>query len=47
MPSDHFTTQIGGFGLSKPPDGAIELTDEEIERAIVEINNAIQKYSNK
>ena len=47
LPADGFTTEIGGFGSSRPPEGAVDLTDEEIERAIQEINAAIQKYSNK
>lgn len=47
MPSDHFTTQIGGFASSRPPEGSVELTEDEIERAIAEINAAIHKYSNK
>jgi PPM family protein phosphatase len=42
---DHFTTQMEGFGKSRLPPGAANLSDEEIERAISEINSAIKKFS--
>lgn len=46
LPSDHFTTKLGNFTRSKDmetPEN--DLSDDEIERAIQEINSAIQKYS--
>ena len=42
---DHFTTQMEGLARSRLPASASDLSDEEIERAISEINNAIRKYS--
>ncbi len=43
MPQDAHTTLMEGFDRNRPPES--ELTDEEIEQAINEIQNAIQKYS--
>lgn len=45
LPIDHFTTQMEGFGKSRDGQLSADLSDEEIERAIQEINAAIQKYS--
>ena len=42
---DHFTTQMEGLIKSRLPPSASDLSDEEIERAISEINSAIKKYS--
>lgn len=42
---DHFTTQMEGLLKSRLPASASDLSDEEIERAISEINSAIKKYS--
>lgn len=42
---DHFTTQMEGLLQSRLPASASDLSDEEIERAISEINAAIKKYS--
>jgi PPM family protein phosphatase len=44
MGLDSFTTQLDAFGESRPVSG-IDLTDDEIEGAIAEINAAIQKFS--
>jgi PPM family protein phosphatase len=46
MPLDSFTTQMEGF--SRVRDAGVppgDLSDEEIERAIEEIQTAIRKYS--
>lgn len=48
MQADEFTTRMNGFvgsrsGAGEPPP--TELTDEEIERVVAEIQGAIQKYS--
>lgn len=45
MALDSFTTQLDAFGETRPPRGGIDLTDDEIERAIAEINAAIHKFS--
>ena len=46
MPIDSFTTQIERFDRAREGAGAgADLTDEEIERAIAEIQSAIRKYS--
>jgi serine/threonine protein phosphatase PrpC len=45
MPAGRVTTQMGGFSKDRAQHGDTDLTDEEIERAIQEINAAIQKYS--
>lgn len=45
MPLESYSTSFGSFtlgGANVPPG---DLTDEEIEKAIQEINNAIQKFS--
>ncbi|MGC3962533.1 MAG: serine/threonine-protein phosphatase [Rhodocyclaceae bacterium] len=44
MPVDSVTTQMEGFARSRTPDAA-NLSDNEIEQAIQEINQAIKKYS--
>jgi hypothetical protein len=46
MPLDSFTTQMEGFDRmrGKPSPGA-DLSEEDIERAIAEIQAAIRKYS--
>jgi serine/threonine protein phosphatase PrpC len=43
MPLDTHTTQMEGFSSQRPREA--ELTDDDIERAIEEIRNAIHKYS--
>jgi serine/threonine protein phosphatase PrpC len=43
MPRDTFTTQMEGF--AKARDGGADLSDEEIERTIAEIQAAIRKFS--
>lgn len=45
MGLDSFTTQLETFGESRPPAPAGEFSDDEIERAIAEINAAIQKFT--
>ncbi|MCL2657204.1 MAG: serine/threonine-protein phosphatase [Betaproteobacteria bacterium] len=45
MPMSLFTTKMEGFSLSQAPNGEADLSEDEIERAISEINHAIQKYS--
>ncbi len=45
MPFASFTTKMEGFALGQLPTGAGDLSDDDIERAIAEINNAIRKYS--
>jgi serine/threonine protein phosphatase PrpC len=46
MDPTHVKTTIEQFGRSKPPPGQTGyLTDDEIERAIDEIRNAIKKHS--
>lgn len=40
-----FATKLDSFELSRSPTAALDLTDDEIERAIAEINAAIQKFS--
>lgn len=47
LPIDHITMEIGASSLGRSPQGISELSDEEIERAIQEINAAIHKYSTK
>jgi serine/threonine protein phosphatase PrpC len=43
MPLDAHTTQMDRFGENRPREP--ELTDDDIEQAIAEIKNAINKYS--
>jgi len=43
MPADAFTTQMEGFGRNKRGDQE-DLSEDEIERAIREINAAIHKF---
>ncbi|THF60394.1 PP2C family protein-serine/threonine phosphatase [Pseudothauera rhizosphaerae] len=45
MTLNDFTTQLETFDQSRSPTTAPDLTDDEIERAIAEINAAIQKFS--
>ncbi|MGL1832022.1 PP2C family protein-serine/threonine phosphatase [Rhodocyclaceae bacterium SMB388] len=45
MALDHFTTRLDTFQRTRPPVSDLDLTDDEIERAISEINSAIQKFS--
>lgn len=45
MPLATFTTKMEGFAPGQVPHGASDLSDEDIERAISEINNAIRKYT--
>lgn len=46
MPSDSFTTQMEGFARIRETAGpGAELSDEDIERTIAEIQAAIRKYS--
>ena len=45
MPQDGITTQMEGFGRARGGSAAGDLSDEEIERAIAEIQAAIRKYS--
>lgn len=45
MPLATFTTKMEGFAPGQVPSGASDLTDEDIERAIAEINTAIRKYT--
>ncbi len=45
MPLEAFTTQLEQFGQSLTPAQMTELSESDIEQAIDEIRNAIQKYS--
>lgn len=45
MPLDAFTTQLDQFDVARQVNGEPIVTDEDIERAIGEINQAIKKYS--
>lgn len=45
MARDNFTTRLDTFDRAHQPTSAFDLTDDEIERAISEINSAIQKFS--
>ena len=45
MPLASFTTKMEGFAPGQLPTGAGDLSDDDIEKAIAEINNAIRKYS--
>jgi serine/threonine protein phosphatase PrpC len=45
MPLDQVTTRLGSFQESRKADEALQITDEDIERAIQEIQAAIKKYS--
>jgi serine/threonine protein phosphatase PrpC len=44
MPLDAFTTQLDQFDVERNVKGEPNVTDEDIERAIGEINQAIKKY---
>lgn len=45
MAIDHFTTRLDSFERTRTPANEFELTEDEIERAINEINSAIHKFS--
>jgi len=45
MDLNHFRTQLDAFGQSRNVAEEFQLSDEEIEKAIQEINMAIQKFS--
>ncbi|MFT4171966.1 MAG: serine/threonine-protein phosphatase [Rhodocyclaceae bacterium] len=45
MPVDSVTTQMEGFARGRAPEGTNSLSDNDIEQAIQEINQAIKKYS--
>ncbi|MDO9596112.1 MAG: serine/threonine-protein phosphatase [Azoarcus sp.] len=45
MALNDFTTQMDAFQRTRPPASIVDLTDDEIERAISEINSAIKKFS--
>ncbi len=45
MALDHFTTRLDTFDQTRPPAREIDLTEDEIEKAIAEINAAIHKFS--
>ena len=42
---DRITTQLNVFGHTRAPTAAGDINDDEIEKAIAEINHAIHKYS--
>lgn len=45
MALDNFTTQLEDFERTQSPKSRYDITDDEIEKAIEEINAAIHKYS--
>jgi serine/threonine protein phosphatase PrpC len=45
MAVDDFTTQLDTFERTHAPTSNYDITDDEIETAISEINQAIQKFS--
>jgi serine/threonine protein phosphatase PrpC len=45
MALSDFTTRMDSFQRAHPPIGDMDMTDDEIERTIQEINSAIQKFS--
>lgn len=45
MPMDSFTTKMEGFAAGQAAPANSELSDDDIERAIAEINSAIRKYT--
>ena len=45
MALNDFTTQMDAFQRTRSPASIVDLTDDEIERAISEINSAIKKFS--
>ena len=45
MPLDSFTTQLDVLSVLRDAPGAAPVSDEDIEKAIAEIQAAIQKYS--
>ncbi|NMF99906.1 protein phosphatase 2C domain-containing protein [Aromatoleum toluolicum] len=45
MALDNFTTQLESFDTSRAPASRFDISDDDIEKAIAEINAAIQKFS--
>lgn len=45
MALDNFTTQLESFDTSRTPASRYDISDDDIEKAISEINAAIQKFS--
>jgi serine/threonine protein phosphatase PrpC len=45
MPMDTFTVQLNTFSVEQGKEGERDVTEADIERAIAEIQAAIQKYS--
>ena len=45
MPLDSFTTQLDALHAPRSKAGEAPVTDEDIEKAIAEIQSAIKKYS--
>lgn len=45
MALDNFTTQLKSFDTSRTPASRYDISDDDIEKAISEINAAIQKFS--
>ncbi len=45
MPLDTYTVQLNTFSVGQGKEGEQDVTEEDIERAIAEIQTAIQKYS--
>jgi len=45
MPMYAFTTQIETFNVAREVEGEPSISDDDIERAIDEIQMAIKKYS--
>jgi PPM family protein phosphatase len=45
MPLDSFTTQLDHLHVSREKPGEAKVTDDDIEKAIAEIQSAIKKYS--
>ena len=45
MALDNFTTQLESFDTSRAPASRFDISDDDIEKAISEINAAIQKFS--
>ena len=43
MDNEQFTTSSNTMELERPPGVSDDVTDEEIEKAIAEIQNAIKK----
>jgi hypothetical protein len=45
MPLDSFTTQLDALSVLRDAPGAAPVSDDDIEKAIAEIQAAIKKYS--